>query len=323
MPFFNDSSVSPLEGRSLLAYYCNLYGISMQDFPNPGTPFTPQTGIYLREGLLDTSDPTMLIWKNPDGTVPPPSPLLAEVQSKWHMFQRLFVDRVSEVFMSDEWESQWTAIVEKYKRVTFRDFVLMDAIPSWDSSDPGNFGGLGLTEDESDLFYAIGFGDGSWGAFYDICCIYPIRTACFGFGSNLQLIDGLYDSDGNFTPGPYADRASLADSFGSSFESPKYRGVRTISDCILYQPARDGVSFYDHAVGGLGLLTSSRVTGIVKNSDGSITVRYRRPDGITYSSVFDHVVITIPTWLVELDIYPKRKQKEAAPQEGVNTWSYQ
>ena len=56
---------------------------------------------------------------------------------------------------------------------------------------------MGMSAEESAIFYAIGIGDGSWGAFYDVCSLYPLRTAIFGFSSQLQLIHGRVDSSGD------------------------------------------------------------------------------------------------------------------------------
>jgi hypothetical protein len=86
---------------------------------------------------------------------------------------------------------------KKYESISFRDLVKMPIIEQWSESAPGDFGGMGMTAQESAIFYSIGIGDGSWGAFYDVCCIYPIRTAIFGFSSHLQLIHGRVDLEGS------------------------------------------------------------------------------------------------------------------------------
>lgn len=39
MPMFNRADESPLEGQSLLAYYCKLFDLRLSDFPNPGTKY--------------------------------------------------------------------------------------------------------------------------------------------------------------------------------------------------------------------------------------------------------------------------------------------
>ena len=73
MPLFNIAGEPPTEGRSLMAYYCKLFGLHLTDFPNPGTPHVHSTGIYLREGLLEGQpEPQMLIWKNPPRSYPSP-----------------------------------------------------------------------------------------------------------------------------------------------------------------------------------------------------------------------------------------------------------
>ena len=66
-----------------------------------------------------------------------------------------------------------------------------------------------MTAQESAIFYSIGIGDGSWGAFYDVCCIYPIRTAIFGFSSHLQLIHGRVDLEGTPVPSPYLNATGV------------------------------------------------------------------------------------------------------------------
>lgn len=68
MPFFNRTGEPPKAGHSLMAYYAELFDLTLSDFPNPGTPWVNATGIYLREGQLEEDDdPTLLIWKNPHG----------------------------------------------------------------------------------------------------------------------------------------------------------------------------------------------------------------------------------------------------------------
>ncbi len=90
----------------------------------------------------------------------------------------------------------WSAIVERYHHLSFRDLVRLPELKGWRADNPGEFGGLGMTSDESAIFYAIGIGDGSWGAFYDVCCLYPLRTAIFGFSNHLQLVHGRVDDQG-------------------------------------------------------------------------------------------------------------------------------
>jgi hypothetical protein len=217
-----------------MAYYANQFELAISDFANPGSQWVSSTGIYLREGSMGGgSAPQMLIWKNEDGETPPPGDELQKVYSKWKTFADRMTRHVAELYASQEWETTWASIVEKYESVSFRDLVSMPALEAWDGRSPGDFGGMGMTAQESAIFYAIGIGDGSWGAFYDVCCLYPLRTAIFGFSSQLQLIHGRVDSNGDPLDSPYLNSKAVFDSMGQSFgrmsavyESRRNRKVR-------------------------------------------------------------------------------------------------
>ncbi|MBO2006895.1 hypothetical protein J4732_11565 [Serratia marcescens] len=58
-----------------------------------------------------------------------------------------------------------------------------------------------------------------------------LRTAIFGFGSQLQLIHGRYDRTAPLIPA--RRRADAAGRLWPPFEGPRYRGVRTFDDCML------------------------------------------------------------------------------------------
>lgn len=302
MPFFNADDESPLDGESLLAYYASIFKLYTEEFPNPGTPWVKSTGIYLEEGLVDGgNNPKMLIWDNANGNTPPPTNRIQDVFNKWKHFEKLMIDVVSVEYASSEWEDIWDAIVERYKDIPFRQFVQLEAIDQWDSSNPGDFGGLGLTEDESNIFYSIGFGDGSWGAFYDVCTLYPIRTAIFGFGSKLQLIPGRYNNNGSFNPGPYVDRTTVPDSGGAPFLSPKYRGIRSLDECMLFLPLENTqTSPYDLCLqpNKSNLHTSTKVRRVIKNHSG-FTVHF---DNVSRTELFDSVIVTVPSWLMEVEM---------------------
>ena len=228
MPFFNRADEPPTEGRSLMAYYANQFELAFSDFANPGSQWVNSTGIYLREGSMGGgSAPQMLIWKNEDGETPPPGDELQKVYSKWKTFADRMTRHVAELYASQEWEAIWASIVEKYESVSFRDLVSMPALEAWDDRSPGDFGGMGMSAQESAIFYAIGIGDGSWGAFYDVCCLYPLRTAIFGFSSQLQLIHGRVDSNGDPLDSPYLNSEAVFDSMGAEFrQAPLHRPRR-------------------------------------------------------------------------------------------------
>ncbi|BFI54926.1 Monoamine oxidase [Yersinia pseudotuberculosis] len=304
MPFFNTSEQEPKKGMSLLAHYAKIFNLDIQGFPNPGTKFTKLTGIYLKDGLFDNSSPNMILWENTDGMTKPSNKKLQDVQTKWQNFEKLMVDKVSLHFGGDTWEDLWESIVKYYSDISFRQFVRLANLDVLDPNDKGNFGGLGLSEDESDLFYSIGFGDGSWGAFYDVCCLYPIRTAIFGFGGNLQLVSYPIDVDGKFSPGPYEDQAYISDTLNNLFIAPKYIGIQSLSDCMLFELVeKRSKSFYKHSMDrSTGFMTSMRVKKLKKLSDGKIEVTSRLPTGPDIIVLYDHVVITIPSWILEVDI---------------------
>ncbi|MBK3337197.1 flavin monoamine oxidase family protein [Burkholderia pseudomallei] len=301
MPFFNHTGQPPADGSSLLAYYAKEFGIATENFPNPGTRWVSSTGIYLEDGLFSSATPTMQIWRNPTGAEPPPTVQLQAVYDKWRHFEKLMVDVVSSYYSTNNWETMWSAIVKKYQGIPFRDFVTMPALDRWSSSEPGNFGGLGLNAEESRIFYSIGFGDGSWGAFYDVCSIYPLRTAIFGFGSNLQLIPGRFNGS-TFNPGPYATSAYVEDGLGTRFEAPRYRGVKAFDDCMLFLvvPER-GRSFYNHSISRFaGIFTQAEVIGIEKMPSGKILVRFLWTGGVEMSAEYDSVIVTVPSWIMEM-----------------------
>ena len=96
-----------------------------------------------------------------DGITPPPGEDLQKVYAKWKAFADRMTRHVAELYASQEWEAMWAAIVKKYESVSFRDLVNMPALEAWDESSPGDFGGMGMSAQESAIFYAIGIGDGA------------------------------------------------------------------------------------------------------------------------------------------------------------------
>ncbi|MDO7899351.1 flavin monoamine oxidase family protein [Pseudomonas citrulli] len=307
MPFFNRVDEPVLEGRSLMAYYAKAFDLSVSDFANPGSQAVRSTGIYLREGSLGADDaPHMQIWKNEDGQTPPPGKDLQGVFAKWTAFADRMTRQVAKVYGSDEWETLWAAIVAKYESVSFRDLVSMPALENWDKHTPGDFGGMGMSAQESAIFYAIGIGDGSWGAFYDICSLYPLRTAIFGFSSHLQLIHGRVDPNGNPLSSPYLHEEAVQDSLGLAFDSPRYIGLAALSECLLFMnSAETDKSFYEHCLARKdGLLLDSSVTKLKKLTNQKIRVHFNRnhsqPEHIQQRfEDFDSVIMTLPSWLIE------------------------
>src|SRR5204862_7756037 len=131
----------------------------------------------------------------------------------------------------------------------------------------GNFGGLGLTQDQAQLLYTIGVGDGSWGAFYDISVLYVMRTILFGYGSDHQLIVG------KLAGGPQQNQ-QLTDSRGNLFTGPTYLGVQTFAECMFFEPVESAVaggSLYDAMQNGnVRLFTSTLVQAITNTAEGVV-----------------------------------------------------
>lgn len=328
MPFFNRADESPTDGRSLMAYYAKSFDLAFSDFANPGSQWVTSTGIYLREGSMGGGQtPQMLIWKNEDGQTPPPGDELKKVYAKWKAFADRMTRHVAEVYASQEWEAIWAAIVEKYQGISFRDLVSMPVLEAWDERSPGDFGGMGMSAQESAIFYAIGIGDGSWGAFYDVCSLYPLRTAIFGFSSQLQLIHGRVDAQGDPLDSPHLQSKAVFDSKGLTFDAPRYIGLAALDECLLFmKTAETGKSFYQHcSERGSGLLTDSSVTKLEKLPDQKIRVYYNWKHSQSEHPQeqfddFDSVIMTLPSWLIETRIKLENFAPQMLPYETINAY---
>ena len=199
MPFFNENGVTPGKSTNcLLAYFLNTdqnwagnakpTSANMVDFPNPGKA-PGNTGIYMDGGFGPNNaytTPTMTLW--PAGGQPANADL-QNIANKVDAFITLFTSIVSEEYVTDNWPTLWTQIANNYDKMSFSDLVFTPAAQSYTGN--GWFGGLGMNENESSLFYTIGSGDGSWGAFYGVAAMWFIRCVMFGFNSNLQSISEL------------------------------------------------------------------------------------------------------------------------------------
>lgn len=296
MPFFTD----PEGTNSMLAWWRRRFDFALQQFPDPGSKYSDDTGIYLNEGYGPTpvgppDAPEMLIWKRDASE--PPTPPLQDVFKKWQHFSVMFTDVATPLYGTPKWEPFWQAFVQNYWKLNFRELVYLASVDSYDPSRPGWFGGLGMNRSEADLFYTIGAGDGSWGAFYDISCLYVIRTILFGFALNAQLLLGRLSGER-----PYMD-TTVEDSLGNYLSGPAYLGVASIPESLFYEPVRselvDPVSLYDACRGekyGVNLLTRNPVTQIEKTADGvSVASPYLEAE-------YDAVVLTPPTWATQLSM---------------------
>ena len=328
LPFFNRENEPPKEGRSLMAYYAKAFDLALSDFPNPGSRWVSSTGIYLQEGSLGgRADPHMLIWTNADGLTPPPDEALQTVYAKWKAFAARMTRQIAPIYATQEWEAVWAAIVDRYERVSFRDLVCMPVLQTWNKDTPGDFGGVGMTSHESTLFYSIGIGDGSWGAFYDVCALYPLRTAIFGFSSRLQLVHGRVDACGEPLPAPYLHSDIVLDAKGLPFDSPRYIGLAALDECLLFMNTDSAQkSFYEHCLErGDGFFTDSSVNKLKKLDDQKIRVYYTWKFSQPCQSQelfddFDAVIMTLPSWLIETGIRLENFTQQMLPFAMINAY---
>jgi tryptophan 2-monooxygenase len=150
-----------------------------------------------------------------------------------------------------------------------------------------------MSDKEAWNFYVIGAGDGGRGAFYETSCLYPIRTLLFGFSTNHQLIQGLFDTSGTFVPGPEHNQ-QVTDSHGYPLSSPRYLGGQTFSECLFYQPVAsasvESISLYDATQMDryyVNLFTRSGVHQIRKLDTQEIEVSAH-----AHSGIYDAVIVT-------------------------------
>lgn len=322
MPFFwpsgaNPPAYGPGSQACVLDYYCSLFGVTTQDFPDPGSTAVAATGIYMNDGRGpdDQGSPSLLIWQNADGQQPPPSPTLAGIYTLWEHFASMVTTAAAAVYGTPAWERFWQGLVQRYWTINFRELVYQPALPQYDPTDPGNFGGLGMTEGQAWDFYVIGAGDGGWGAFFDISALYPIRTLLFGFASHHQLVQGLFPG-GSFQPGPYYQQ-SVQDNLDHPLPSPAYLGLQSVADCLMYVPATlaqgGSMSFYDatRGVEGINLYTRNPASAIRRQGSGATIASPAFPAGKTY----DAVIVTSSTWALEMNSVFEGYDERTLPRE--------
>lgn len=312
-PFLPEGETDPRNGKCLLSYYLNEFNYKTEGFPNPGSAFA-DTGIYYNRGhgSGDYETPTMSIWKKEDDL--PPTEALQNVYNKWSSFAEKMLAVVSQSYSGGSelaWSDLWKEIVNNYWEKTFRDVVL-DPVVEYDVSDPGNFGGAGMTEEEAALFYIIGAGDGSWGAFYNLAFLYAYRTFIHGYGSDLYLMQGAFDDEGAYIGGPFVGSSNLVDSGGSKISPPCYLGTSAFYEGMMFKPITipvlgsgveeiKEISMFDALDDSdlnFRIWQNCPVNSIDRDSaSGTIMIRANGA-----MEIYDAVIVTVPTWQYEKDI---------------------
>lgn len=285
MPFFT----RPGSQNSVLDYYATAFQLRTIDFPNPDGSHGVHVGIYMNEGQgpqpgEELRPPEMLIWKDKL----PPHPKLAEVQLCWSGFAERFSHEAEAHYGVDaSWSVFWSRFVQNYGNLTFRQFVLAPPVHGLEAK--GQFGGLGMSEEQAELFYVMGAGDGGWGAFYDISALFPIRTLLFGYGTRHQLVIGA--------PPAHDWRGLPQDSLGQALTVPNFLGIQSLPECLFYDGSPRHASLYAALRDGRGpcLFSQSPVTDIEKLDNGQVRVVSNRQ-----ADVYDAVIITMPTWALQM-----------------------
>ena len=315
-PFFPD----PTAPNSAMGFYAGSYGITTQNFPDPGVV---TTGIYSNDGYgPDTSkpypNPTMLIW---EAGTQPPDPFLLDIFNKWEAFSNLVKGVFSPAYVKgdESWVPLWHDVANHYAYLNFRQMARLPAISSYDPSKPGYFGGLGLTDEQLQIFYLIGAGDGSWGAFFDVGALYILRTLLCGFGDNHQQVKGRFNSD-EFNPGPYYGAGEVPVSDGGTIQSPIYKGIQSIAECMFFLPANSaGESLYD-AVSGkvsgadVNFFSNTPIVSIGGESGSTTTsLSYFEINENLITKDYDHVILTPTTWASQLSMDMTRLHADRLP----------
>jgi tryptophan 2-monooxygenase len=274
IPFFP----KPGSKNSLADYYVGRFGIAEKAFPNPGAP-NVITAVYMNDGSgtdPDYNGVSRLIYEakaegeqqTGDKRKPPPYPvipdddLIKSVDGKWQDFKqrakrifeqeyqrqqpRLDVPAAQHARLSN-WQLFWRKVERAYEEIDFRELVTKPG--KIDPEAPWDFGGMGMTGAEAEVFATIGAGDGGWGPFYDVSALWVLRTLMFGYTDNLKLIIGksgfaenspakeLFDKiriDRSKLPAEQAKLPELHDTFGKPFRHPLFLGVQCLAECMIF-----------------------------------------------------------------------------------------
>lgn len=329
MPFFDENLNG--SGRTIrnciLDHFINLYDVTHGKFPNPGVSWetTKGTGIFLNEGAGTYPQiggkKSIIQWAftaeqtgTPEALPVPSDPnnILNVLLEKWSNFAGLIinqgVDSWNQIINSggDQdpknfnslWRAKfWDALTQKYQGISFYQLAVL----------PVEDGGIGMNEAEVNLFYVIGAGDGSWGAFFKVSAMYVITTLLFGYGTDHQTIGKpLVKCELNWK-----------DSYGNNIEFV-LRGLQALPEMNLGLPAqyhtnaKPGIaaSFMskiniNQAPGGIvpdgfNLYLNSKVIKYNKKNlldkEGSIELTWESSNSAQSVGTFDHVFVTSSPW---------------------------
>lgn len=301
-PFFPQ----PGANNSIFEYYLSTEADAiLTPFPNPGSA-PGGTGIYMNQGYGPNDEfyPSQQMIDWPDGGGAPNDQYLAPVYDLVNNFITFFTNTVGGnpndptdpgLYLGGNWPAVWRQISNRYDQMSFSDLVFAPAISTYNND--GWFGGLGMNDQQSQIFYTIGSGDGSWGAFYSVSAMWFIRCVMFGFESDLQIVAGLNDA----TNLPYWNDNFLNDSAGNRLPAPRYQGIQSLSEWLLYNPPPGmNDSMYDainDASGNASLFIGNGVQSITYN-DTNVIVE----DQSGAQNAYDYVIVTPQIWAQQLSV---------------------
>jgi tryptophan 2-monooxygenase len=276
----------PAGPAAAFAQYAQRFGLTSQPFPTADAADV-SFGVY--------SERSSSFTVKPRGGILPIAPEVEAVQQKWLAFASRFVTAARASFGTPRWPALWQAIEQRYWRDSFRNVLLTPAHVGDDRDANGDFGGAGMNEYELCVIERSGVGEGPWAAYLDFSAMLIFRMIFFGFFDNLRLIQGRFDADGDYASGPHAGDPALADSLGHRLAAPRYLGVQSIAEAMLYCPVQSAhvapISLYDalrdHRY-RVRLYTHSPVNSIARISDEV------RIECATHRSDYDAVLITAP-----------------------------
>lgn len=354
-------------GNSVLAYYLDRFAIRTSEFPNPGSKHC-KSGIYYHEGsfpplrsklaqktnddnTVDNKDDEKKDVENTDYTVrnsdksakgqllvwnkdedDPPNEELLQVKRMWDQFSGRLKEYIQMYYETDEWPEFWRNIVRNYYNKTFRQVVRMPFNGDEDANLKGDFGGIGLNEKQARILFVIGCGDGGWGAFYNVSFLFVYRTLLHGYGSDHQVIEGLFNFDAKGNQSIITDKRyeeeildgsqylgnnqddNVQDSLGNTFKSPEYLGLHSIPDCLLFgalhrdkpkSPIYNNLKKAKEA--GYHLFLKSPVSKIERLDDGKVKLHVKTDKAVhgdyTFNDAeYDAVIITVPTHQFGMEI---------------------
>jgi monoamine oxidase len=302
-PFFAE----PGAHNSVFEYYLGAEATPiLSPFPNPGSA-PDNTGIYINQGYGPEDEfypeKKMIIW--PPGQPIPDDPYLKPVAELVNAFVKFFTNTVSALYGKASWPKDWEKIADRYDKMSFSDLVFAPVVTEY--RDDGWLGGFGMNEAQSQLFYTIGAGDGSWGTFYAIGALWFIRCVMFGFNSDLQTVVGLEGAEKL----PYYRNSNVNDSARTPLPPPRYAGIQSLVEWLLYQPPPNNPqSLYGAVHNDVAFLYVNRPVRSITYNDSYLDVRDGNGDSGT---AFKYVIVTPETWATQLGIDFLRFPTDALP----------